>query len=113
MSPHRAVLRQAPAGTFALPPALAGHAHDLAAGDHLRARGQEIFEECAPAMAVASDIGELGHYGPVKFPPLPGNRPLMSLSAREHESGRGWLFCRTRPRLGNVTPLGLEARASA
>ena len=45
---------------LALPPALAGHARDLAASQHLGVRREEIFEQRAAAMAVASDIDELG-----------------------------------------------------
>src|SRR6478672_5691945 len=59
--PERAVLDVTPAGAFALPPAVAEHARHFAAGDHLRACRQEIFEERAAAVAIASDIDELGH----------------------------------------------------
>ena len=60
-APDRAVLDVAPASALGLPPALAEHARHFAAGDHLRACRQEIFEERAAAVAIASDIDELGH----------------------------------------------------
>ena len=63
--PHRAMRRRPSRRCILLSPALAQHARHLAAGDDLGARRQQIFEQRAAAMAIAADIDELGHVGPV------------------------------------------------
>src|SRR6476659_228068 len=62
--PQRAEPDLAPASAFALAPALAKHACHFAAGDDLWTCRQQIFQQRAAAVAIASDIDEPGHFGP-------------------------------------------------
>jgi len=59
--PDRTTLDPSSAGASSLPPMLAYHACHLAAGDHIGACGQQIFQQRAAAVPVASDVDELSH----------------------------------------------------
>ena len=116
--PDRALLDLTPAGAFALPVAVAKHARHFAAGDHLRACRQEIFEERAAAVAIASDIDELGHLDSraehaVAASMKGGAAAAYVIFRAETRVARDRLRhlpATLAPHAGIVSPLGLQAR---
>src|SRR4029077_4692473 len=94
-TPYRASCDLAPAGAFALAPALAEHACHFAAGDDLWTCRQQIFQQRAAAVAIASDIDKLGHFGPCATASMRGEAgrlchfPRQNTSPPRHDDGTG------------------------